>query len=173
MDLADRDGLRTPMQWNDSPHGGFTSGASATIPANEHATWGFERLNVASAVDAPDSLFDRVAGMLRIRLEHQAFGRGSVEFLETRSPSILALRRQCPGDAVLFVANLSGAPQFTGVVLPRGAARVFPRPAPDRFVTTTLAELELAPYEWGWWTVPGTWAGALAPATSAGQRCRG
>jgi maltose alpha-D-glucosyltransferase/alpha-amylase len=154
LDLDDRDGLRTPMQWNDSRHGGFTSGASATIPANEHATWGFERLNVASAVDAPDSLFDRVAAMLRIRLAHQAFGRGSVAFLDTRSPSTLALRRQCPGDALLVVANLSGAPQFTGVVLPQGAVRLFPRPTPERFVTTTQTDLELAPYEWGWWTVP-------------------
>jgi maltose alpha-D-glucosyltransferase / alpha-amylase len=154
LDLNDRDGLRTPMQWNDSRHGGFTSGASATIPANEHTTWGFGRLNVASVVEAPDSLFDRVAAMLRIRREHQAFGRGSVAFPDTRSPSVLALHRRCPGDAVLFVANLSGAPQPSGVVLPRGGLRIFPPPTPESLDRTSQIDLELAPYEWGWWTIP-------------------
>ena len=153
LDLADRDGLRTPMQWDDSAHGGFTQGASATIPANEHATWGFSRLNVASAVEAPDSLFDRLSAMLRIRRDHPAFGRGDVVFLQTKAPSILALTRRCRGDVVLFVANLSAATQSTGVDLPTGAVRLSPEAERPLFPTTPRGVLELGPYAWGWWTL--------------------
>ena len=46
VDLPDRDGLRTPMQWTSGPHGGFTTHASATIPAIVDAQRGFPRINV-------------------------------------------------------------------------------------------------------------------------------
>ena len=153
LDLDDRDGLRTPMQWDDTAHGGFTTSASATIPANEHAMWGFNRLNVASVVEAPDSLFDRLAALLRIRRLHPAFGRGTVTFLTTKAPSILALQRRHGSDAVLFVANLSGEPQATGVDLPRGAVRLSLAPERELFAAPPTGLLELAPYEWGWWKV--------------------
>jgi maltose alpha-D-glucosyltransferase/alpha-amylase len=154
LDLEDRDGLRTPMQWDDSPHGGFTTATSATIPANEHATWGFERLNVANVVEATDSLFDRLAAMLRIRREHPAFGRGAAMFLKTASTSVLALRRQCADAAVLFVANLSSERRSTGLELPPGAVRLPVSPDQEIVPTTGPGLLELGAYEWGWWKIP-------------------
>jgi maltose alpha-D-glucosyltransferase/alpha-amylase len=153
LDLGDRDGLRTPMQWDATAHGGFTTGASATIPANDHARWGFNSLNVASVADAPDSLLDRLAAMLRIRREHPAFGRGTVTFLDTASPSILALQRQHAGDTVLFVGNLSSDPQVTGVDLPRTGVRLSLAPDRELFPAPDTGLLELAPYEWRWWSL--------------------
>jgi maltose alpha-D-glucosyltransferase/alpha-amylase len=154
LDLDDRDGLRTPMQWDATAHGGFTTGALATIPANEHAMWGFSSLNVAGVVDAADSLFDRLAAMLRIRREHPAFGHGTVTFLDTTSPSILALQRRHAGDTVLFVGNLSSEPQATGIDVPSAAVRLSPAPDRERLAAPATGLLELAPYEWRWWSVP-------------------
>ena len=91
-----------------------------------------------------------VAAMLRIRRAHPAFGRGAVTFLTT-TPSILALRRQHAGDAVLFVANLSNEQQTTDLDLPRGAVRLSLAPERDLFPAAPTGLLELAPYEWGWW----------------------
>jgi oligo-1,6-glucosidase len=47
-----RDNARTPMQWNDSPNAGFTTG-TPWLPVNPN----YRQINVAEAVDDPNSIF--------------------------------------------------------------------------------------------------------------------
>ncbi len=48
--LDDRNGVRTPMQWDDGPNGGFSSAPKEHLflPAIEDEAYGYSRVNVAA-----------------------------------------------------------------------------------------------------------------------------
>jgi len=152
LDLADRDGLRTPMQWNDSPGGGFTSGRPI-IPLNDDPEWGVNGTNVARAVATPSSLLNRVTSMLTARRGHTAFGRGSLTFVETGDRAVLSFVRAHDNDAVLVVVNLSDRTAALELPLPGYAAchiagcasGVDVRPAAEHGLTVALPA-----YGWSW-----------------------
>ena len=80
IDLPDRNGVRTPMQWDDSPNAGFSNGK----PFSEFVKGelGHQFVNVANQVNDPDSLFRSIKRMIAIRKKHAAFGCSSMEWIE-------------------------------------------------------------------------------------------
>jgi len=152
LDLADRDGLRTPMQWDDSPGGGFTSGRP-TIPLNEDPEWGVSRINVERAAATPSSLLNRIMTMLAARRPHTAFGRGSLTFVETGDHAVLSFVREHDDDVMLVVVNLADRPAALDVPLPGYSAchvagcasGVDVRPRTGEGLTVTLPA-----YGWCW-----------------------
>ncbi|MGZ9222175.1 MAG: maltose alpha-D-glucosyltransferase, partial [Anaerolineales bacterium] len=109
IDLPDRNGVRTPMQWDDSPNGGFTTGR----PAIESIAGklGYQHLNVARQLADKDSLFHAISKMIRVRKQHPVFGRGRMEWKETGNPAVLAYRREYQAETILILNNLSEASQ--------------------------------------------------------------
>jgi maltose alpha-D-glucosyltransferase/alpha-amylase len=111
LDLPDRNGVRTPMQWDASPNAGFTTGK----PFTEFVKGGrsFEHINVASQLADQDSLLYAVSRMVNIRKQHHTFGRGTMEWVSTDNPSLAIYTRQYQEETLLIINNLSASQQIT------------------------------------------------------------
>jgi maltose alpha-D-glucosyltransferase / alpha-amylase len=107
LDLPDRDGVRTPMQWDGSRHGGFSDAAQTYTPVIDDETYGYRAVNVAASLADESSLLNWLRKALSIRRGHPAFGRGHAEFLHPSDPALLAFTLTYELDRVLVVANLS------------------------------------------------------------------
>lgn len=105
LDLPDRDGLRTPMQWDASPNAGF-SDAAPYFPVIDDPIYGYRTVNVAAARQDPGSLWHWVRHALAVRRDHTFFGDGEATWLPTDHPAVLAFRRGEGPEAVLVLANL-------------------------------------------------------------------
>jgi maltose alpha-D-glucosyltransferase/alpha-amylase len=107
--LGDRNGVRTPMQWSSDRNAGFSTAEESRLylPVVSDPVYGYQAVNVAAQLRTPSSLLNRMKGLIAVRARSQAFGRGAIEFLRPRNPSILAYYRTYGDDVILVVANLS------------------------------------------------------------------
>ncbi len=109
IELFDRNGVRTPMQWDDSPNGGFTTGTAFTDFVK--GALDYHHLNVASQVAEQNSLFHAISKMIHVRKQHQAFGRGSMEWVDTDNPALAVYTRTYQDETFLLLNNLSDSTQ--------------------------------------------------------------
>lgn len=115
--LEDRDGVRTPMQWEDSPQAGFSSAPSNRLYATVISSHGYDpaSLNVADQKLDPGSLLNTVKTMINTRSRHPALGSGTLSWvttIPTRIPNpILAYTLAEGQDRMLIIQNLSPSPQ--------------------------------------------------------------
>jgi maltose alpha-D-glucosyltransferase/alpha-amylase len=124
--LEDRDGVRTPMQWDDGPNAGF-SGASPEMlddPVIEDPVYGYKQVNVRAQAAGPDSLLNWTRRVLRVRKQHPAFGRGHLRLLEPENRAILAYARQYRDETILLFHNLAPTPQETTLDLSDGGGKL-------------------------------------------------
>ena len=112
VDLFDRNGLRTPMQWDGSLNAGFSDADPAKLyaPVIKDEVYGFQRVNVAAQEADPDSLLNRLRHMIRVRKEHALFGRGDFTWkaFSFDSKAVVAYQRSWQGERVVVLNNLSG-----------------------------------------------------------------
>jgi maltose alpha-D-glucosyltransferase/alpha-amylase len=144
--LADRNGVRTPMQWTAGPNAGFSTAAAAdlVLPVIDDAAYGPAMVNVAAQERDEQSLLARVTALLRVRAEHQAFGRGTIVFLQCDNPKILAFARTYREDTLVVVANLARSAQAVTLEFPAPMAGFYLVDAIDR---TVLPPLSPVPYQ--------------------------
>jgi maltose alpha-D-glucosyltransferase / alpha-amylase len=107
LELPDRNGLRTPMQWDDSATGGFTDGEPFVPPVT--GGLGPEQINVLAQQDRSDSLLNRIRRMIRVRKGHPELSRGSLGWIDAGHPSIAAYTRDLEARRLLVLANLSAS----------------------------------------------------------------
>jgi maltose alpha-D-glucosyltransferase / alpha-amylase len=107
--LGDRNGVRTPMQWNADRNAGFSSATPARLysPVIMDPVWGYEAINVEAQQGDPSSLLNWMRNMIALRKLFSVFGRGSIEFLNPLNRKVLAYLRTYGDEQVLCVANLS------------------------------------------------------------------
>jgi maltose alpha-D-glucosyltransferase/alpha-amylase len=111
--LGDRDGVRTPMQWNADRNAGFSQADPQRLylPLILDPVYGYQGLNVDAQSRSQTSLLNWTRKMLAVRKEHPVFGMGTYEELEASNPSVLAFCREFGDDKVVCVNNLSRFPQ--------------------------------------------------------------
>jgi maltose alpha-D-glucosyltransferase/alpha-amylase len=116
--LEDRDGLRTPMQWDTSPNAGFSPASPEQLyaPVIGSGDFAYHKVNVHHQTDDPDSLLSWIRTALHVRRQYHAFGRGNLNILPITNLSILAYSRQYENQVLLIIHNLS--PQVQEVDLP-------------------------------------------------------
>ena len=112
--LGDRNGVRTPMQWNSDRNAGFSRCDPARLyfPVVMDPIYGYQVINVEAQLSDQSSLLHWTRNMIALRKLFQVFGRGSLRFLNPENRKILAYLRDLDrGDGshetVLCVANLS------------------------------------------------------------------
>ncbi|MDO4781447.1 MAG: alpha-amylase family glycosyl hydrolase [Candidatus Saccharibacteria bacterium] len=106
-----RDRARTPMQWANAPHAGF-SFATPWLPVHDnHPT-----VNVLSQLEDPKSLLHLHRNLLRLRKELPIITKGSMTPLQTDNGYILTLRHDFEGNHAYTVVNF--ADQAQTVTLP-------------------------------------------------------
>jgi maltose alpha-D-glucosyltransferase/alpha-amylase len=109
LDLPDRDCVRTPMQWDDSPNAGFSSGRPFTELVKGELD--YHHVNVAGQLTDRESLFHSIQHMIAVRKETTVLGRGNLTWLETNNPSVAAYVRQYADDSLLILNNLTSSVQ--------------------------------------------------------------
>jgi alpha-glucosidase len=99
-----RDGCRTPMQWDTSANGGFTTGVP-WLPLAEDAV----RVNVASLVVDRDSILELYRALIDLRNTTPPLVAGGYVAVATAG-DLLAYRREYQGEALLIMLNLGADP---------------------------------------------------------------
>jgi maltose alpha-D-glucosyltransferase/alpha-amylase len=107
--LGDRNGVRTPMQWNDDKNAGFSQADSAALyaPVIVDPPYGYHSINVDAQERTPTSLLRWMRRLIGVRKAQKAFGRGSQEFLHPANKRVLVFLRRYQDEIVLCVNNLS------------------------------------------------------------------
>ena len=107
--LGDRNGVRTPMQWNADRNAGFSRANPQRLylPVIIDPAYHFEAVNVEAQQNNPSSLLWWMKHLIALRKRHRAFGRGSLEFLYAQNNKVLAFVRRYQEECILVVANLS------------------------------------------------------------------
>ncbi len=118
--LGDRNGVRTPMQWNADRNAGFSRASPARLysPVIMDPILGYEAVNVEAQQGDPSSLLSWMRNMIALRKLFPVFGRGTLEFLNPANRKVLAYLRRDEEQQVLCVANLSRFAQPVDLELP-------------------------------------------------------
>jgi maltose alpha-D-glucosyltransferase/alpha-amylase len=109
--LPERNCARTPMQWSNEPHGGFTKSDKPLIPVISGGPYGFEHINAAIQRRHPDSLLNWTERIIRMRKEVPEVGWGDFTVIPSRDPAVLVMRYDWRNNWVLFVHNLDAKPR--------------------------------------------------------------
>jgi maltose alpha-D-glucosyltransferase/alpha-amylase len=153
--LGDRNGVRTPMQWNGDVNAGFSTADPERLysPVISNAVYGYQAINVESQIRSGHSILRWMKSLIKLRNSFQVFGRGSIQFLKPANHRVLAYVRQFGEETVLIVNNLSSSAQaveldvrgFKGYV----PIEMFGRNLFPRFGDTPYL-LTLGPYQFYW-----------------------
>ncbi len=111
--LGDRNGVRTPMQWNGGWNGGFSGADPERLysPLISNPVFGYQAINVESQKRSPHSLLAWMKRLIEVRKSSRVFSRGTIEFLQPSNHRVLAYTRQLGTEKVLAVNNLSSSAQ--------------------------------------------------------------
>ena len=114
--LGDRNGVRTPMQWNPDRNAGFSTAVPARLhfPVIMDPVWGYQAINVEAQLADQSSLLHWTRNMIALRKLFQVFGRGTLEFLSPANRKVLAYIRQYDGGPAA-IQRLSSASQTSPV----------------------------------------------------------
>ncbi len=107
--LGDRDGVRTPMQWSPDKNAGFSEADPQRLflPVIIDYQYHYTTVNVENHEKNPSSFLWWKRRVIAKRKQFKAFGRGTIQFINTNNPKILAFVRAFEEEAILVVVNLS------------------------------------------------------------------
>ena len=106
LSLPEREALRTPMQWSDTRHGGFSSAEQVVRPVIADGAFGYPTVNVAAARLDPDSLLSWFQRMIPTLLECPEVGSGTCVPVPVGPASVLVHRMEAASGTMLFLHNL-------------------------------------------------------------------
>lgn len=118
--LPDRDGVRTPMQWDPSSTAGFSTADPADFlyPLIEAPGWDPRSCNVEESIARETSLLNWIRRALAVRKKHPCFGLGSMQILTTSRDDVMAFLRRDESTTILCVYNLAASARSASVDLP-------------------------------------------------------
>ena len=124
--LGDRNGVRTPMQWNQDRNAGFSAANPQRLylplvadPENHPAA-----VNVEAQQNNPTSLLWWMRRLIGAARRSPSLSRGDIEFLYPDNRKVVAFLRTFEDDRTLVVANLSRSAQFVELDLSRFEGQV-------------------------------------------------
>ena len=95
-----RDNARTPMQWDASENGGFTSG-TPWLQVNKN----YKTINAAAQVNDPDSVFAYYKKLIALRHTNEVMVNGVYDVLIPDHPQIYAYTRTLGDKQLLVLCN--------------------------------------------------------------------
>ena len=136
---SSRDNARTPVQWDNGPNAGFTTGERTWIDVNENHSW----LNAAQQEQDPDSILNFYRKAIKLRKELPVVRHGSYREHFPLSGSIYCYSREMAGQKLLVICSFSKKEQKLRI--PRGFD-----PGRGQLVLGNYADIQphvLKPYE--------------------------
>jgi maltose alpha-D-glucosyltransferase / alpha-amylase len=155
INLGDRNGVRTPMQWSGGRNGGFSTADPERLyaPLIQDPVYGYPAVNVLRQTETEHSLLHWMRRTITVRRSTAVFGRGSIEFLYPASHRILAYVRRLGNEAVLVVNNLASTAQAVeldlrhykgNILIEMSGNNIFPRVSDLPYLLT------MGPYQFYW-----------------------
>ena len=155
INLGDRNGVRTPMQWSGEWNGGFSKANPEFLyaPLIQNPVYGYPAVNVLSQRESGHSLLCWMRSIIAVRKSTGVFGRGSIEFLHPANHRILAYVRRLGNEVVLVVNNLSSTAQAVeldlrrykgNILIEMSGKNMFPRAGDLPYLLT------MGPYQFYW-----------------------
>ena len=153
--LGDRNGVRTPMQWNGQWNAGFSFADPERLysPLVSNPVYGYQAINVDSQQRSEHSLLSWTRRLIQVRKSSPVLSRGTLDFLFPMNHRVLAYVRQFENECVLVVNNLCSSAQaveldlrkFKGCIpIEMFGRTVFPR------INDASYLLTLGPYQFYW-----------------------
>jgi maltose alpha-D-glucosyltransferase/alpha-amylase len=109
--LPDRDGVRTPMQWDSSSSAGFSQAKALYSPVIDTPPYDYRQVNVAAQQDDAGSLWNTIRKMIHMHKAQPALGEGGLGWIKGGNENILAFTRTDEQETLLCVHNLTGQKQ--------------------------------------------------------------
>lgn len=112
--LGDRNGVRTPMQWNGDRNAGFSTAnpQRLVLPPIQDPEYHYSAINVEAQQQNSSSLLWWTKRLIDLRTQFSAFGRGTFEPLFPKNRRVLSFLRRHEEQVLLIVVNLSRFAQF-------------------------------------------------------------
>ncbi|QDK19032.1 alpha,alpha-phosphotrehalase [Leclercia adecarboxylata] len=139
-----RDNSRTPMQWDASANGGFTTGEPWIAQGNNAET-----INVEAALADPDSVFYAYQRLIQLRKTLPVLTWGDYQDLLPDHPFLWCYRRQWQGQTLMAIASLSRECQPWQPQAVEGDWEVVMSNYPE--VSPQPGAMTLRPFEAVWW----------------------
>jgi maltose alpha-D-glucosyltransferase/alpha-amylase len=150
--MHDRNGVRTPMQWDDTENAGFSQAETGSLysPLIRGIPYGFPQVNARVQRAEPHSLWNTIRRMIEVRKQHRTFGRGGFRWLDLPNEHLAAFRRHYQAETILAIHNLSDAEQI--VTMPDSIQGAFTDLLTGQSfeLSPESSALSLAPYQYLW-----------------------
>ena len=101
-----RGNSRTPMQWDDTDFGGFST-SDTWIGMNPN----YSQINVNQQLADPDSILNFYKAMIQLRKSDELYIHGVYELIAPDHPAVYAYTRTLDDKKAVIVANLTGESQ--------------------------------------------------------------
>jgi len=153
--LGDRNGVRTPMQWNGGTNAGFSFADPERLysPLISNSVYGYQVVNVDSQRRFGHSLLSWMKALIKTRNSYRVFSRGTMEFLRPSNHRVLAYIRELGNEKILVVNNLASSAQAVELDMQRYKGYIpiemFGRNLFPRFGDLPYL-LTLGPYQFYW-----------------------
>ena len=155
IELPDRNGVRTPMQWDETRSSGFSTAKPDQFyaPLINTAPFDFRSVNVVAQDNDPDSLLNFMRMLISQRKAHPELASGTLEWVETENPGVAAFTRQMEGKGIFAIFNLSDTSRSARI--PR-ELRMEPRLdllGSYLRIVPDSTNVNLKPYQFGWFNL--------------------
>lgn len=100
IQIHSRDNGRTPMQWNEEAHSGFTT-AKPWIGVNGN----YKKVNAESQLQDETSIFNYYKKLVALRKEYDVIAFGDIKPLDAKHPSVFAYERTYGDESLLVICN--------------------------------------------------------------------
>ncbi|WP_129730549.1 glycoside hydrolase family 13 protein [Ectobacillus funiculus] len=100
-----RDNSRTPMQWDATNMGGFTTAGQTWLGVNQN----YKEINVTEQLKDPDSILHFYKSLIHLRKENPVFVYGTYELLLPNHPKLFVYTRTLGNQKALIICNFSEA----------------------------------------------------------------
>jgi maltose alpha-D-glucosyltransferase / alpha-amylase len=153
--LPDRNGVRTPMQWDSKLNAGFSESNPEDLysPVISEEPYSPGTVNVVDQSLSSDSLLSTITKMIAVRKQHNTFGSGDFLWVPCDSKQVAAYIRSSMNERILVINGLSSSDQKMSIDLPGGY--------PGKMIDLLTGEefsmkddgklsLELKPYQYLW-----------------------
>ncbi len=159
--LPDRNGVRTPMQWSNTPNAGFSTAPSEKLyePVIDTPPYDPANVNVEDELKDPGSLLNFIMKLITANQQYPAFAVGEFSWASCENLSVLTYYRTYEGDqgekpeTILVVQNLSDKSQDVSIAVPEGTSPAFIDVLTNQVFPVSenhTMEIHLEPYQFFW-----------------------
>ncbi|MDR4945556.1 glycoside hydrolase family 13 protein [Neobacillus cucumis] len=139
-----RDNARTPMQWDASNMGGFTTANLTWLGVNPN----YKEINVESQINDPDSILSFYKKLIQLRKDNPLFVYGTYELLFPNHKHLFVYTRRLGGRKAIVINNFSE--KSTRMKVPTNVSYTFSELVLNNYDTADKKlrrECTLKPYE--------------------------